>query len=292
MDLTGLERAGESGARGRYRHDLSSAETLETRLGVFSQFRPRIPAELRAAPYVFLGNIDPRLQLDVLRQMERPELVACDTMNFWIESRRNELVELLGMADIILLNDGEARQLTEEYNLVRAARWILARGPRHVVIRKGENGANRFSKHSVFFFPAYPLEGVFDPTGAVDWFANLFGGNLAAIEELSTRYMREKFNSRVDNLKGIRYYSMGFYIPEPVSRHSVVPLLWYVHGLVKQAGEGANDGFVSIESSNWGKLIGVHEADHWSETAPVPFLGGRDHRETFGRVAQNLDAEF
>lgn len=181
VQLDGLECApGESFRwRGRYRHDLNSAETLETRLGVFSQFRPRIPAAFQGAPYVFLGNIDPRLQLDVLRQVERPRLVACDTMNFWIESRRNELLELLGHVDILLLNDAEARQLTEEYNLIRAARWIRKRGPSHVVIKKGEHGAYMFSETAVFFAPAYPLEEVFDPTGAGDSFAGGFIGYLA-----------------------------------------------------------------------------------------------------------------
>ena len=181
VDMAGLTRAdGESFRwRGRYRHDLNSAETLETRLGVFSQFRPTIPEQFRKSPYVFLGNIDPRLQLDVLDQVEKPKLVACDTMNFWIESRRNELVKLLERVDILLVNDGEARQLTEEFNLVRAARWILAHGPRTVVIKKGEHGAYMFTGNSVFFAPAYPLEEVFDPTGAGDSFAGGFVGYLA-----------------------------------------------------------------------------------------------------------------
>jgi sugar/nucleoside kinase (ribokinase family) len=181
VDMAGLTRAdGESFRwRGRYRHDLNSAETLETRLGVFSQFRPTIPEQFRKSPYVFLGNIDPRLQLDVLDQVDRPKLVACDTMNFWIESRRNELVKLLERVDILLVNDGEARQLTEEFNLVRAARWILAHGPSTVVIKKGEHGAYMFTGNSVFFAPAYPLEEVFDPTGAGDSFAGGFIGYLA-----------------------------------------------------------------------------------------------------------------
>jgi len=192
VDLSGLECAdGESFRwRGRYRHDLNAAETLETRLGVFSRFKPRIPDSFRKAPYVFLANIDPRLQLDVLRQVERPKLVACDTMNFWIESRRAELLELLSRVDILLLNDSEARQLTEEYNLVRAARWILARGPRYVVIKKGEHGAYMFSSHSVFFAPAYPLEEVFDPTGAGDSFAGGFMGYLARTGRMDEEAMR------------------------------------------------------------------------------------------------------
>jgi sugar/nucleoside kinase (ribokinase family) len=186
VDLGGLEHAeGESFRwRGRYRHDLNTAETLETRLGVFSHFRPKIPPQFRSAPFVFLGNIDPRLQLDVLKQVEKPRLVACDTMNFWIESRRADLLALLPHVDILTVNDAEARQLTEEVNLLKAARWIMARGPKHVVIKKGENGAFMFSPKTVFFAPAYPLEEVFDPTGAGDSFAGGFIGYLARSGDL------------------------------------------------------------------------------------------------------------
>ncbi|MDQ8158328.1 MAG: PfkB family carbohydrate kinase [Gemmatimonadota bacterium] len=192
VDLAGLEQVPGSSFRwrGRYRHDLNSAETLETHLGVFSNFRPSIPEQFRKAPFVFLANIDPRLQLQVLEQVEKPRLVACDTMNFWIESRRPELVELLGHVDLITLNDGEARQLTEHTNLVQAARWILDRGPKHVLIKKGENGAFMFTRDSVFFAPAYPLESVFDPTGAGDSFAGGFIGSLAASGDLSDASMR------------------------------------------------------------------------------------------------------
>ena len=192
VDLSGLERAeGESFRwRGRYRHDLNSAETLETRLGVFSHFKPKLPESYRNADYVFLANIDPRLQLDVLSQVRKPRLVACDTMNFWIESRRPDLLELLGRVDLITLNDGEARQLTEQANLVQAARWILERGPRTVLIKKGEHGAFMFTKDTVFFAPAYPLESVFDPTGAGDSFAGGFMGWLARTGDLSEANMR------------------------------------------------------------------------------------------------------
>ena len=187
VDLGGLEQMeGESFRwRGRYRHDLNTAETLETRLGVFSHFRPKIPAQFRNAPFVFLGNIDPRLQLDVLKQVAKPRLVACDTMNFWIESRRSDLLALLPHVDILTVNDAEARQLTEEVNLVKAARWIMAKGPRHVVIKKGEHGAFMFTPQSVFFAPAYPLEAVFDPTGAGDSFAGGFISYLARSGDLS-----------------------------------------------------------------------------------------------------------
>ena len=192
VDLAGLERAdGESFRwRGRYRHDLNSAETLETRLGVFSHFRPKIPQQFRQAPFVFLGNIDPRLQLEVLGQVERPRLVACDTMNFWIESRRADLLDLLRHVDLLTLNDAEARQLTEEVNLVKAARWIMAHGPRYVIIKKGEHGAFMFTASSVFYAPAYPLEDVFDPTGAGDSFAGGFIGYLARSGDISEANLR------------------------------------------------------------------------------------------------------
>jgi sugar/nucleoside kinase (ribokinase family) len=192
VDLAGLEKAEGTSFRwrGRYRHDLNSAETLETHLGVFSHFRPKIPEQFKRAPFVFLANIDPRLQLQVLEQVEKPRLVACDTMNFWIESRRPELVELLGHVDLITLNDAEARQLTEHTNLVQAARWIMDKGPKHVLIKKGEHGAFMFTRESIFFAPAYPLESVFDPTGAGDSFAGGFIGYLAATGDLSDENMR------------------------------------------------------------------------------------------------------
>jgi len=192
VDLSGLERAdGRSFRwRGRYRHDLNAAETLETHLGVFSSFRPKIPEQFRSAQFVFLGNIDPRLQLDVLTQVDRPKLVACDTMNFWIESRRPELLELLSRVNLITLNDGEARQLTEKYNLIKAARWIMERGPKLVIVKKGEHGAFMFSEREIFFAPAYPLEDVFDPTGAGDSFAGGFMGYLARSGDVSERNLR------------------------------------------------------------------------------------------------------
>ena len=192
VDISGLETADGSSFRwrGRYRHDLNSAETLETHLGVFSNFRPQIPEQFRNSPFVFLANIDPRLQLQVLEQVKKPKLVACDTMNFWIESRRPELLELLKHVDLVTLNDGEVRQLTEQTNLVKGAKWILDRGPKFVLIKKGEHGAFMFTKDSVFFAPAYPLETVFDPTGAGDSFAGGFIGYLAATNDLSEASMR------------------------------------------------------------------------------------------------------
>ncbi|MEK7401390.1 MAG: PfkB family carbohydrate kinase [Gemmatimonadota bacterium] len=192
VDLAGVERAKGSSFRwrGRYRHDLNVAETLETHLGVFSNFRPKIPPQFANAPYVFLGNIDPRLQLDVLTQVSKPKFVACDTMNFWIESRRQDLIDLLGHVDAITLNDGEARQLTDCSNLVKAAKWIMGKGPKLVIIKKGEHGAFMFTAASVFFAPAYPLEDVFDPTGAGDSFAGGFMGYLARSGDLSDASLR------------------------------------------------------------------------------------------------------
>jgi sugar/nucleoside kinase (ribokinase family) len=192
VDLGGIEQVDGSSFRwrGRYRHDLNSAETLETHLGVFSHFEPKIPERFAKPDFLFLANIDPRLQLAVLKQVERPKLVACDTMNFWIESRRPELVELLGHVDLLTLNDGEARQLTEQSNLVKAARWIMDHGPKHVIIKKGEHGAFLFHGDNIFFAPAYPLESVFDPTGAGDSFAGGFIGYLASTGDLSEANMR------------------------------------------------------------------------------------------------------
>lgn len=192
VDLGGIEQVDGSSFRwrGRYRHDLNSAETLETHLGVFSHFEPKIPARFAQPDFLFLANIDPRLQLAVLQQVKRPRLVASDTMNFWIESRRPELVELLEHVDLLTLNDAEARQLTEQTNLVQAARWIMAHGPKHVIIKKGEHGAFLFRENNIFFAPAYPLETVFDPTGAGDSFAGGFIGYLARTGDLSEANMR------------------------------------------------------------------------------------------------------
>jgi sugar/nucleoside kinase (ribokinase family) len=181
VDLAGLERAkGESFFwAGRYDFDMNSRTTLETRLGVFAEFSPRLPESFRDSQWVFLANIDPVLQLDVLDQVRSPGFIACDTMNYWIESRRDALLELLGRVDCVLLNDSEARELSGDHNLKRAARWIRAHGPSIVVVKKGEHGALLFTDSHTFFAPGYPLEEVFDPTGAGDAFAGGFMGWLA-----------------------------------------------------------------------------------------------------------------
>jgi sugar/nucleoside kinase (ribokinase family) len=192
VDLSGLEqRQGESFRwSGVYNYDLNSRETLETRLGVFAEFKPKIPESFRDARWLFLGNIDPVLQLDVLRQVNRPELVVCDTMNYWIESKRDDLLALLESVDVLMVNDSEARELSGEYNLLRAARWIQSIGPSMVVVKKGEHGAMLFTDGSIFFAPGFPLEEVFDPTGAGDAFAGGFLGYLARAESASLDHLR------------------------------------------------------------------------------------------------------
>ena len=192
VDLSGLEHAEGESFRwsGRYNFDLSSRDTLETRLGVFADFQPKIPAEFRGAEWVFLGNIDPELQIRVLEQVERPRFVACDTMNLWIDIKRARLLDLLKRVDLLFVNDGEARQLSGDHNLARAARWIQARGPKYLVIKKGEHGAILFTPEHTFFAPGYPLEEVFDPTGAGDAFAGGFMGYLARTGSLDEAALR------------------------------------------------------------------------------------------------------
>jgi len=164
---------------GRYHHDLNHRDTLSTDLNVLETFQPDLPAEWRDTPYLFLGNIDPVLQRQVLEQMKRPKLVAADTMNFWISSVRAELAKTLARVDALIVNDEEARQLAGTPNLVKAAHAIRAMGPKTVVIKKGEHGALLFHEDKVFFAPAYPLEDVRDPTGAGDTFAGGFYGYIA-----------------------------------------------------------------------------------------------------------------
>jgi sugar/nucleoside kinase (ribokinase family) len=192
IDLDGLERMpGKTFHwQGKYSYDLNSRETVCTDLNVFEFFKPRIPAAYQASSSVFLGNIDPVLQLDVLEQVEKPRLVACDTMNFWISGKPEELRRTLKRVDVLLINDAEARQLSGEWNVVKAARAIRALGPRTLVIKKGEHGVLMFSGEGSFAAPAYPLEAVFDPTGAGDTFAGGFLGYLAASPEHDEAVLR------------------------------------------------------------------------------------------------------
>jgi len=192
VDLAGLETAEGPSFRwgARYDYDLNSRETLYTELGVFADFEPEIPARFRSSGTVFLGNIDPHLQHRVLDQIEAPRLVACDTMNYWIESERETLLELLGRIDMLMVNDAEARELAEDHNLSRAAAWILERGPDYVVVKKGEHGAMLFGPDLRFFAPGYPLEEVFDPTGAGDAFAGGVLGHLSRSDRLDEPELR------------------------------------------------------------------------------------------------------
>ena len=178
---------------GRYRADMQSRDTLETQLNVLTEFPDTIPPAYRSAPFLLLGNLDPVLQLRIYQQMQpRPRVVLLDTMNYWIQNRREALEEALTIADIVSINDEEARELVGHYSLRRCARVILEKGPRYLLIKKGENGALLFTREGeVFFFPAYPLEEVFDPTGAGDSFAGGVMGYLAHVGTLSLQTLQE-----------------------------------------------------------------------------------------------------
>jgi sugar/nucleoside kinase (ribokinase family) len=192
IDWSGVEHAaGESFRwKGKYSYDLQSRETLETRLGVFADFQPKLPEGFRSAEFLFLGNIDPELQLGVLSQVSRPKLVVCDTMNYWIQSKKPQLLDLLSRVDLLMVNDGEARELSGDWNIHRAGRWILAHGPKRVVIKQGEHGALLIEPTRTFYVPAFPLENVFDPTGAGDAFAGGFMAYLARTGSVSEDNIR------------------------------------------------------------------------------------------------------
>jgi sugar/nucleoside kinase (ribokinase family) len=194
IDIAGIQvEAGKSFRwAGTYEYDLNQAHTLSTDLNVFEHFKPQIPDAYKSAEYVFLANIDPDLQLEVLDQVENPKLVACDTMNFWIESKPDSLKEVLKRVDVAFLNDAEARQLVGTGSLVKAASEIRAMGPSSVIIKKGEHGAMMFCDSALCFAaPSYPLENVVDPTGAGDSFAGGFVGYLAHTGDVSERNIRK-----------------------------------------------------------------------------------------------------
>jgi sugar/nucleoside kinase (ribokinase family) len=217
IDWSGVERAeGESFRwKGKYSYDLQSRETLETRLGVFAHFQPKIPEKFRAAEYVFLGNIDPELQIGVLEQVQRPKLVVCDTMNYWIQGKKAALLDLLARVDVLMVNDGEARELSGDWNIHRAGRWILERGPSRVVIKQGEYGALLIEASRTFYVPAFPLETVFDPTGAGDAFAGGFMAYLARTASLDQ-----------DNIRRAMVYgaAMGSYAVEQFGIRGFEPI--------------------------------------------------------------------
>lgn len=181
IDIEGIEKMEGKTFRwkGEYGYELNEAKTLDTQLNVFQSFKPKLPESYKDKKIVFLANIDPDLQREVLGQVKEPVLVACDTMNFWIEGKKDSLLETLKLVDILLINDGEARELSGEPNLVKAASKIHSFGPKTLIIKRGEYGALMFKDGRIFSAPAYPLENVFDPTGAGDSFAGGFMGYLS-----------------------------------------------------------------------------------------------------------------
>ncbi len=193
VDTGGLKRVPGRTFRwkGRYDFDLNQAHTLDTQLNVFSTFDPEIPESYKESPFVFLANIDPELQLKVLGQVRNPKFIACDTMNFWIDGKQGALRRLLKKVDLFVINEGEARQLAGEASLVKAARSILKEGPRTLIIKRGEYGALMFNGGSIFAAPAYPLEDIFDPTGAGDSFAGGLMGYLANTGDTSEANIRK-----------------------------------------------------------------------------------------------------
>lgn len=192
VDTAGVERAAGKTFRwrGRYAPDLGSRTTLDTQLNVFADFRPKIPLEFKQSPYVLLGNIHPALQLEVLAQVDRPKLVVCDTMNFWISGEPKLLGDVLKKIDLLVINDEEARELSGIHNLVKAAADIRKRGPSRLIIKRGEHGALYFDDAGVFYAPAYPLEDVLDPTGAGDSFAGGLVGYIARCDDLHHNVIR------------------------------------------------------------------------------------------------------
>lgn len=214
IDIRGLKKAEGKTFRwkGQYGYDLNEAQTLETHLNVFEQFKPELPKEYKDAEIVFLANIDPDLQRDVLTQVRKPKLVAADTMNFWISGKKDSLIRTLGMVDILIINEGEVRQLAGEPGIVKAARKVMSFGPKTLVVKQGEYGSLMFNAGNVFSAPAFPLEKVFDPTGAGDTFAGGFMGYLASVNDWSEHSLRRaiimgsvmaSFNVEEFSLKGI-----------------------------------------------------------------------------------------
>ena len=176
---------------GRYHNDMNSRDTLDTQLNVLLDFNPVVPESYKNCDFLMLGNLMPTLQRSVIEQLpKRPKLIVMDTMNFWMDSAMDELLKTMAMVDVLTINDEEARQLTQEYSLVKAARKILTMGPKYLIIKKGEHGALLFHGNEVFFAPALPLEDVYDPTGAGDSFAGGFIGYLASTNIVSFENMK------------------------------------------------------------------------------------------------------
>ncbi|HEX4743836.1 MAG TPA: PfkB family carbohydrate kinase [Candidatus Limnocylindria bacterium] len=192
VDVSGLERRPGRSFHwsGRYDYELGSAETLATDLGVFGTWEPRIPDAFRDTPFVFLANIHPAIQLDVLEQVRRPRLVALDSMNLWIDTQREALAEVMSRVDVVSLNEGEVRQFARTHSILRGAREILELGPRALIVKRGEYGAVLFTKGGSFWAPAFPLEKIQDPTGAGDSFAGGLMGYLASCGSPDDAHLR------------------------------------------------------------------------------------------------------
>ncbi len=202
---------------GRYHNDMNTRDTLDTQLNVLESFEPNVPEEYKDCEFLMLGNLDPDIQRQVIESLpNRPKLIVADTMNFWMDIKLDALKRTIKMVDVLSINDEEARQLSEEYSLIKAAQKIMAMGPKYLIIKKGEHGALLFHKNEVFFAPALPLEEVFDPTGAGDTFAGGFIGYIAQTKDISFENMKraiifgsalasftvEKFGTeRLENLK-------------------------------------------------------------------------------------------
>ena len=229
IDLAGLEIIQDAKTfrwSGRYHYDLNNRDTLSLNLNVFEKFDPKIPETYKKTRYICLGNIDPALQLRVLQQIEKPTLVVGDTMNFWIDTKKEALLKTIPSFDVFILNDSEARLLANDPNLLRAAKKIRAMGAKTVIIKKGEHGALLFHEDHIFSAPAYPLEDIFDPTGAGDTFASGFTAWLAKTDDLSFENMKraviygstmasfcvEKFGT--ENLMGLTQESVDSRVQE------------------------------------------------------------------------------
>jgi sugar/nucleoside kinase (ribokinase family) len=194
VELTGVEIVKDKKSffwSGKYHLDMNTRDTLITDLNVLADFNPKVPEEYQGADFLMLGNLMPSLQISVINQLRtRPKLIVLDTMNFWIESAIDDLQNVLTMIDVLMINDSEARELSDEFSLVKAARKVMAMGPKFLIIKKGEHGALLFHDDHVFFAPALPLEDVFDPTGAGDTFAGGFIGHLARTKDISFENMK------------------------------------------------------------------------------------------------------
>lgn len=193
IDIKGLEvKQGKTFHwSGRYTYDLNNPQTLKTELNLLSSFDPQLPTSYKNEKFIFLANIDPNIQLKVLKQLNSPELVIADTMNYWIEHRRKALKNVAKKIDILILNDAEAREFSQEVNLIKAAKMLLAQGPRLVIIKRGEYGCSLFSQTFAFYVPAYLLETIADPTGAGDTFAGGFLGYLASAPKINESALRK-----------------------------------------------------------------------------------------------------